>query len=197
MIEWLNGSVEHVEKQHIVLNVHGIGIAILVPDGYRFEQKSLVNILTYVHWNAEQGPSIFGFSSALERSIFSLIIGCSGIGPKLALAVLGQLSTTSIINAINSQNYSIFATVSGIGTKKAEALVVQLKHKIGTLAQHITQDQPDLLPWQELAMALESLNYSRTEVSAATHAVRTSTLPDNPTFDFLLRKALMYLTKQS
>ena len=69
-----------------------------------FRWQYYCDLHTYLHWNQEQGPSIFGFASDIEREVFLLIISCSGIGPKIGLAVLAQIGSQSFIRAVQQED---------------------------------------------------------------------------------------------
>lgn len=197
MIEFLTGTVKAVEKQSIVLDLGMVALALNVPDGYSFTKDAQIRVISYVHWSPEQGPSLYGFSTEVERSVFILIISCNGIGPKLGLAILATLGASTFVNAVHVADFATLAKVSGVGMKKAENIVVQLKHKIESfLSQLADAGNAFASSWQELSQVLTSLNYSKGEVSAAMQYVKTESKNADQSFDLLLRKALAYLTKQ-
>ncbi len=196
MVDYLCGNIKEIAEQSIVVNIAGVGIVIQVPSGFLFQIDKNIKLYTYLHWNQEQGPTMFGFSSIIDRQVFLLIIGCAGVGPKIALAVLHDLSAKEFLQAIQTGNDTILSKVSGIGAKKAEQIIVHLRHKVSQLvAQGIElDDAQDLKQWHEISQALESLNYSRTEVSRAMNHLKKSHSEIN-SFDQLLRKALSFLAK--
>ncbi|MGB8367442.1 MAG: Holliday junction branch migration protein RuvA [Candidatus Babeliales bacterium] len=196
MVDYLNGSIKEIAEQSIIVDIGNIGIMVQVPSGFLFQIGKQVTVHTYLHWNQEQGPTMFGFTSVLDRHVFLIIISCTGIGPKIALAVLHDLSAKEFLSAVQTEDDSVLSKVNGIGTKKAEQMIVQLKHKVAKL---ITQgveldDAQDLRQWHEISQALESLNYSRTEVSRAMNHLKKSH-EQIASFDQLLRKALSFLAK--
>jgi Holliday junction DNA helicase RuvA len=199
MVDYFSGVIKELKEQEVVLDVGGIGVALQVANAHSFAQEGAVKIYSHLHWNAENGPSLFGFSSPLERSVFRIIISCSGIGPKIALAILADLGAQSFLNAIVAENEQALSNVSGIGKKKAEQIIVQLKHKVASLVE---SDKVDMSEMQEsshvhdVTLALQSLNYSRQEISRAMEYVKKNSKMDKVTFDVLLRQALSYLSKQ-
>jgi holliday junction DNA helicase RuvA len=188
----------HLEPPHtVVCAIEGVCYEISVPSINAFSNQQKGTIYTYMHYNQEQGPSLYGFSSKFEKTMFLSIISCSGIGPKLALTMLEHMAAQDLINIIMSHDQKALSSIPGIGAKKAEQLIVSLKHKFEKLlATGITVENPstNLKVWQELSQALVSLNYSRNEVARALSFVKES---DEKTaqFDQLLRKALSYLSK--
>lgn len=199
MIDFLRGTVTDVDGHRIVVSVHGIGFAISVPMGSCYQKDHETTILTYMHWNQEQGPSLYGFSAALERTIFVMILECSGIGPKIALAVLANLGVERFLAAVQNGAEKELSSVSGIGAKKAEQMIVHLKHKVAKLIKSgvsIAHDGASV-QWQEVVQVLESLNYSKPEISEAIKYVRETYQNSSPTFDQLIRHALSFLAKKS
>lgn len=198
MLAYITGTVKAIMNQAITLDVGILGLSMQVPNpnGFQIEQK--VTVHTYVHWNQEQGPSLFGFLTELDRTVFLLIISCSGLGPKIGLAVLNQLGPNKFLQAIQKGDDAALSKVNGIGAKKAEQIIVQLRHKVATLLKSDIDlgDDGSLEQWTNVADVLVSLNYSRPEVTKAMkHLGDTysdSTLP----FDQLMRHALSFLSKK-
>lgn len=199
MIGMLNGKVVAVHKQSVLLMSGSIGFEIAVPNPTMVQIGQDLSLHTYLQWSADQGPSLYGFASHAEKSVFLIIISCSGIGPKIGLAVLADLGVGGFLEAIHSGNDKMLSKVSGIGPKKAEQMIVQLKHKVGQLEDLGVMAEPNsaLSQWSTVAQALESLNYSRTEISRAMHHIKSSPATTQPTFDVLMRQALSFLSKQA
>jgi holliday junction DNA helicase RuvA len=199
MFSYLNGIVKDRSDQVITLDVGTFAFEIKVPNSSVFSQEKENKIYTHMHWNAEQGPSLYGFATQLEKTVFLLITSCSGIGPKIGLAALNDLGAESFLQAVQTGNEKALSKVSGIGGKKAEQMIVQLKHKVAKLiksgielggAQHIAH-------WNTVADALESLNYSRSEINRAMSQLQKDYADNtNASFDQLMRQALAVLTKQ-
>jgi Holliday junction DNA helicase RuvA len=199
MIDYFVGIVKNVQEQEIVLDIGTMGIALQVPQSQSFAIGASIKVYSYLHWNAENGPSMFGFVDQADRSIFKIIISCSGIGPKIALAILSDLGSQGFLQAIATADDQMLSKVNGIGKKKAEQIIVQLKHKVANLIESGTVDvskMKDVSSFNDVSLALQSLNYSRLEINRAMDYVKKNTKADNLTFDVLLRQALSYLSKQ-
>ncbi len=197
MIQTISGTIVALKKQAIGLSVGPIGIECAVPDESIFTIGSSKTIYTYVHWNQEQGPSLFGFNEEIDRTVFILIISCSGIGPRLGLAALAELGAHGFIEAVQTSNERLLSSISGIGGKKAEQIIVHLKHKVQKLIDsglHINESNQTHLA--TVSEALKALNYSRTEVQKALEYVRAQKKEGSHSFDQLMRYALAYLSKQ-
>jgi Holliday junction DNA helicase RuvA len=198
MVDYLVGTVAQVQEQEIVLDVGIVGITLFVPSGRSFVQGSTVKIYSHLHWNSENGPSLFGFNDVLERSVFRIVTSCSGIGPKIALAILADLGTQAFLHAISTGNDQELSKVSGIGKKKAEQIAVQLKHKVAALLETgvILGNVQEISHIHDVCQALQSLNYSRQEINRAMEFMRKNGNLSGISFDVLLRQALAYLAKQ-
>jgi len=201
MISHITGTVTHSADKQVSIDTGVFGFCIQVPNGLHYPLNKIVTFFIHMHWNQDQGPSLYGFSNPLEKTVFLLLISCSGIGPKIGLAVLADLGPERFLETVQTVNYTALSKVSGIGTKKAEQIIVQLKGKVADLiksgvnlgsAHHLTE-------WQTVVQALESLNYSRTEISHAMSYVQQQVSDDvrQRSFDQLLRQALSYLSKQA
>lgn len=196
MFSILSGTVVSLAEKNITLLSGSLGFDIYVPNETLFIINTERQIFIHMHWNQEQGPTLFGFTTQSERDIFKHIISCSGIGPRLGLTILAQLSPGELLSAISTNDIKVLSSISGIGTKKAEQIIVQLKNKVtkilesdidvgdGTTAKHL----------KELSDVLNSLNYSRPEINDALQHVR-SNIDSSMPFDKLLRDALSFLTK--
>jgi holliday junction DNA helicase RuvA len=199
MVDYFVGTVKEALEQEIMLDLGMVGFALQVPSAHCFIKGSVVTLYSYLHWNAENGPSLFGFATPVDRSVFRVIISCSGIGPKIALAILADLGAQNFLHAISVGDDQKLSTVNGIGKKKAEQIIVQLKHKVAALLETGVVDMSDIKDsshFHDVSLALQSLNYSRIEIGRAMDYVKKNMKVTDVTFDILLRQALAYLSKQ-
>jgi len=199
MISLLHGTVKEIAEQEIVLDCGSIGFEIQVPDSSLFTIGNTIDLFIHLHWNQEQGPSLYGFKTVPDRQIFQLIISCSGMGPKIALAILHQLGTPTFLQAIQTDDEQTLSRVSGIGSKKAEQMIVNLRHKVKKwLSSGATIDIASVQAgqqWNDLINALESLHYSRPEINKAVKYLSKNQVGQLP-FEQLMRKALAFLSKR-
>ena len=198
MLASITGTIKAIKERsvHVDMGVLGFQVSVANESLYHLEQK--VHLCTYMHWNQEQGPTLFGFSNELEKTLFLTIIDCSGIGPKIGLAVLGDLGAERFIEIVQAEDEKSLSKVSGIGPKKAEQMIVQLKHKVAKLLDNGLQvvGSAQVTQWQNIQEVLESLNYSRPEIMAAMKQLRESEPQINAPFDQLMRRALSFLAKK-
>jgi Holliday junction DNA helicase RuvA len=200
MIDFLQGCVMAQNSKRITLLVGGIGYGVQVPDENVFSDQQEVGIHIYTHWNQDNGPSLFGFVGLLDKQVFELIVGCSGIGPKIGLAVLAHMTAGSFINMITEGDVKGLSAVNGIGAKKAENMIVLLSRKVAKLVEsgiELGSDGQQARDCNEVAQVLASLSYSRPEINSALEYVKKNADISLLNFDSLLRKALGYLSKQA
>lgn len=132
MITFLNGQVFEKQPARVVLDVGGVGYEVLIPiSSYDRLPKTgeTCRILTYEHVR-EDAHVLFGFMTEAERNLFGLLLGVSGIGPKLALSVLSGMSVRELKAAVVEGDVKRVSSISGVGKKTAERLVVELRHRM-------------------------------------------------------------------
>ncbi len=195
MIASLTGALAARDGETIIVQTDGgVGYAVAVPLGVAERLPaagSRVTLLTELVVK-EDDWALFGFDDATERAIFRLLLGASGVGPKLALAVLSALGPGRTVRALRDKDIAALATVSGIGRKKAERMILELGDKTGgldvTTAPGAAPSAPGV---EETARALVNLGYPPAAADAAVRAVLAAEGPaDAPT---LLKRALAHL----
>ena len=198
MITHLTGRIQAREEGFLALEVHGVSFGLFMPDAHSCAVGDELSVHTYMHWNAEQGPTLFGFRRELDRKVFLMIISCSGIGPKIALSLLGDLGSERFLAAVRESNEKSLSSVNGIGAKKAEQIVVHLKHKVAKLITSDMQLDPAFKDssMHNIAEVLQTLNYSRQEIAAAMNHLRQAATTEPVPFDGMMRKALSFLAKK-
>lgn len=197
MLQSLRGIVTGSYEKFITLDCHGIGFMLQVSSPAKYVLAAEATFFIYWHWSAEQGPSLYGFDTERDRALFLCIIDCPKIGPSLALAMMSQRESTELIELILQQNQAGLSTITGVGPKKAESLVVLLKDKIAKLIIQYPQKNNfsgAVVVWQELRDALNSLNYSKQEISLAVAYLTDKYTTQQVSLDQLIRTALAYLS---
>lgn len=197
MIDHVSGTIKAVHKDSVTLSFGPLALRFFVPAPERFRVDQVVNFDAYLHWNQENGPSLFGFESVLDKEIFLMIIDCSGIGPKIGLAVLRDLGAERFLEAVQGNDDRALGVVDGLGPKKIEQMIVQLRRKVAKLLESGIQIQGSkkLVDWQNVSNVLTSLNYSRPEVANAMKHLTDNFSDAQVSFDALLRHALSFLAK--
>ncbi len=137
MITFLDGKLVSALPTQATVDVSGVGYEVFIPlssyDKLPAAGQS-VRILTHLHVR-EDAHVLYGFMSAAERDLFRLLVNhVSGIGPKLALAVLSGMSVSNFKSAVVNSDVTALAKISGLGKKTAERIVLELKDKLGVAA---------------------------------------------------------------
>ncbi len=197
MLDYVTGKVKEVRDKTITIDISGFGVALLVPKPEAFVKDIDVTLYAHLHWNQEKGPALFGFEKELDRMVFLMLIGCSKIGPSIALTILSKFSAGQFLEIIAAQNEKQLSSINGIGAKKAEHIIVQLKHKVQKLlasGEIKAETQESFVQWQNVSDVLTSLNYSKQEVSKAMLYLTEKYSGQNYNLDTLIRSALTYLS---
>ena len=145
MIGYLKGYLKHlphVEEKLVLLSQNECGIAyqIRIPKNAMLNvapEGTLAELYVYTHVTEDQ-LALFGFESILQKAVFELLLSISGIGPKLAMQILGMISEEQVLIGICQQNSSMFEGVSGVGKKTAARILLELKDK----AQKLWEQYP-------------------------------------------------------
>ena len=131
MIYSVKGTLIHLESGFAVVECGGIGYKVNTTTTTQKELKlnSTVTLFTYMHIR-EDAMELFGFYSKGELSTFKMLISISGVGPKVALAILSELSSEQIALCVSSSDYKTLTRASGVGPKLAQRIVLELKDKV-------------------------------------------------------------------
>ena len=195
MIGYIKGAVEGISADYILLECHDIGYQIYTSGMAlaRITMHQEMKIYTYLHVR-EDGVTLFGFPTTEELNTFKLLIGVSGIGPKVALAVLSALTVQELALAVMAGDTKTITKANGIGAKGAARLIMELKDKMQVEDAFATTEIPDATDIatsqdsvQDTVMALVSLGYSDTEALKAIKQVPGADTMDS---EQLLKAAL-------
>ena len=168
MIANLKGKIEAIGKDYLVVGVGGIGFKVYVPTSVLETSEGLgrqVELFTHLHVR-ENDLTLYGCGSEDALALFELLLGVSGVGPRVALAMLSTLSPDSLRLAIAQGNAVALTRVPGIGPKMAKKIVFHLRDRIAV------EVGPEAVPFltdsdAEVIAALTSLGYSVVEAQAA------------------------------
>lgn len=143
MIGKLTGHIDHIDQNHIILDVQGVGYVVTASARtLRMVGKppALVSLLIETHVR-EDAIALYGFATSLEKAWFNLLITVQGVGAKVALAILGALTPDQLLAAITAQDKTALTVAEGVGPKLALRLVTELKDKTVQLlsAQHFME----------------------------------------------------------
>jgi Holliday junction DNA helicase RuvA len=169
----------------------GVGYALTVPAGVAERLPATgarVSLFTELVVK-EDGWALFGFDRPVERMVFQRLLGASGFGPKLALAMLSALGPERTVRSILARDLAVLSTVGGVGRKKAERLVLELQDKFGDVSLHTPATRAP--GSDEAVQALVGLGYGPGAADEAVRAVLAEGAPPEPSQ--LIRRALQRL----
>ncbi len=190
MIASLQGKVASNTDGYLILVVNQIGYKVYVPDAaLSFGIGEEVFLYTHLVVR-EDSLTLYGFQSGAERTVFETLLSVSGVGPKVALAILSTLTIDSLHNAVASERPEILTRVPGIGKKTAQKILFELKDKL-----KISLDAAPISTFDDVNSdvidSLVALGYSIVEAQSAIASLPPSA-PDD--LEERLRLALQYFT---
>ena len=199
MISHLRGRLLEKHPNRAIVDVNGVGYDVHVPLSTFYEmaepgEEIALRIHTHVR---EDALLLYGFATVLELRIFERLIGVSGIGPKLALAVLSGLEPNELLSAIRTANVARLTGIPGIGKKTAERIGLELKDKMAAIVPAETATLPasvavDTLR-DDLLSALMNLGYHRPLAERAVDAALGKSA--GASFESTLKSALRELSR--
>ena len=199
MIAHIGGILREKQLQRLIVDVGGVGYDIVVPLSTMYvigETGSRVELRIHTHVR-EDALQLFGFATQLEQLLFERLISVSGIGPKLALAILSGIEPAELVRAIRSADVARLTRIPGVGKKTSERVVLELKDR---MPQGAAADEPAAASSAEddvrtdLLSALANLGYQRAGVEKTVDKVlRTA---EDRSFEPLLRATLKQLMGQ-
>jgi Holliday junction DNA helicase RuvA len=193
MIGKLRGRLDTVAEDHAILDVNGVGYLVFAASRALAQLQNVQGEVTlWIETHVrEDHIHLYGFLSEAERQWFRTLTSVQGVGSKMALSLLGALSTDEISDAIAAQDKTMLTRANGVGPRLAERIITELKNKIPTLAAALsvpialepsrggkgkaTSPEPGQAARQEAVSALVNLGYARVDAfSAVARAVQES-----------------------
>ncbi len=199
MIAQLIGNIVHTELDQLILDVNGVGYQVFTPIGAaaRFNElddgRCLVHVYTSVREDAIQ---LFGFPTTREKDVFMRLTSVSGVGPKLGLAVLSDLTVNELVVAVNTDDIAQLTRVSGVGKKTAQRLILEMKSKLADIVPDAGSKTPaaasDDRLIDDLRSALANLGYKPAQIEDVIDNMKP--IPDDVnSIEPLIRNALRLL----
>jgi Holliday junction DNA helicase RuvA len=191
MISSINGKISHITNDALIVDVQGVGFEIYAPKRWLLELQPGEAVFLYTYLVVREDLlALYGFQTAEEKQFFLLFLGVEGIGPKLAMAVISNLSLDAIRRAVISEQAEVFSRVPGVGKKTAQKILIHLQGKVGLSEDGCGMRMGTPVDDQVLE-ALTSLGYSIVEAQAAIQALPKD-VPDD--VEEKLRTALQYFS---
>jgi len=193
LIGRLQGVLAEKRPEAVVVDVGGVGYEVRVPLSTFLElpdEGKTLRLRIYTHVR-EDALQLYGFLTDLERAVFKLLLGISGIGPRLALAVLSGLPAARLVQAVRSQDAAPFRGIPGIGAKTAERILIELRGRVDGVEIGETghAEAPREDAEEATLSALMNLGYPRAQAERTVRGA-LERLPANPPLEELIREAL-------
>ncbi len=193
MIDFLEGNIEEITEKYLLLNVNGTGYGIAITaaayDRLR-KENGIARVYTYMSVS-DNGVALYGFSNREEKEIFLALISVEGIGPKAGTNILSGVNPEALRKAIATGNEAILTRIPGLGPKKAQRLIVELKDKF---KMHAEGNDEEFTPDEEYLQALLALgfNYQKSR-EALRQAVKAA--GENANKEVIIKEAIKRLGK--
>lgn len=197
MIAHLSGRLFEKHPNRIIVDVNGVGYDVAVPLSTFYglgEPGASIALRVYTHVREDQ-IALFGFATRLEQDLFERLIGVSGIGPKLALAVLSGIEPADLTQAILRGDVARLTAIPGVGKKTSERIVLELKDRLPKVEYTPASDGatvPASALRDDVLSALMNLGYHRPLAEKAVDAAIKAKAGD---FEQVLRQALRELAR--
>ncbi|MGM0577736.1 MAG: Holliday junction branch migration protein RuvA [Myxococcota bacterium] len=206
MIAWLRGVLRARSDDHVVLDVQGVGYRVTVPVGVAAQTPLGEDVQLFVHTHVREDQiALFGFEDEGQRTAFDLLLAVSGVGPKLAVGILGDIGPGELATAVETGDVKRLKKAPGVGKRLAERLAVELKGKLPKAGIAASSGGAASGPvratrvaahdvWADVESALLNLDFRKHEVEGALSGLRQDH-DETKDFDTLLRAALGALRK--
>jgi len=188
MIGRLTGTIVETSHEFVVLDVGGVGYLIAITPRTMADLPGIgeeVVLHTHLHVREDQ-LALFGFDSAADKDLFGMLLGVSGVGPKVAMAILGTMTYDQLSMAVASDDIGALTAVPGIGKRSAQKLLLELKPKMDIL-EGVSMTSG---PIAEVREALEVLGYGPDEIRGT-----LADMPPQLTVEEMVRRSLQQLGK--
>jgi len=197
MIGYLRGTLLGHDESSLLIQAGQVGYEVFAGNLAAQSLGALGDeielwIYTYVR---EDQITLFGFKQAIQKKIFLILLGINGIGPKLAMAVVTNLSPGDLVEAVTMGHARVLQGVPGVGKKMADRMILELKDKlaaVATLAEWTSSGMTagDLAVWNDLSQALAGLGFSDQKIRNVIKLLRTEFTEQTPQINELLKVAL-------
>jgi len=200
MIAHVKGKIIHKSPESVIIDVAGVGYEVHIPLSTYYklpETEEYVSLNTYTHIR-EDALQLYGFLTQREKEIFQLLIGVSGVGPRLARNILSGIPADDLVSALYSGDIARLKAIPGIGGKTAERLIVELRDKMTAIVRnHVGEvvasgvaDKRDDIS-KDVLSALVNLGYKGNLAEKAIEKAKQ--INTDATFEILLKESLKVL----
>lgn len=192
MFAYLRGVLAEKNPTRVVVEAGGFGYEVSVPLS-TFERLPGAGGQVFLHLHPcyrEDSITLYGFASTREKQLFNLLLGVSGVGPKLALTILSGTSPGALAGAIATGDEKALGALSGVGRKLSQRLVTELREPIAALGGTAGEAGPAVPGEREAVAALVTLGYTRLRAVPAVRRAAREHRDGAPTVEELVKTAL-------
>ena len=197
MIARIHGRLLHKTTESVIVDASGVGYELYIPLSTYYNIAEVDGSVTlYVHTHVkEDALQLYGFCTAEEKAVFILLIGVSGVGPKLARNILSGIAVTELASALADGDKARLNSIPGVGAKTAERLILELKDKVGELSKGEAPPVPADSVTDDVVSALGNLGYKPSQAEGGVKSAKE--LLGKPfDFELLLKESLRVLAKR-
>lgn len=196
MIGRLHGTLDRQSLGRVIVDVHGVGYEVRVPDGLagRLESDGEGRVTLHIHTSVrDDAIDLYGFANAQQRELFDRLTSVNRVGPKTALGILSGMRMRDIVQAVRASEVDLFTDVKGIGKKTAQRLILELKDSLDDLSfEQLAPGDDDADEMQllsDLRAALKNFGYESASIDRVVDSMRDD-IEEADELDPLLRRAL-------
>jgi len=207
MIAFVEGEVAYSEGDHLVIQTGGVGYRVFVTGTTAYAAREGEHMRLYTYYNVrEDAHLLYGFKTREERGLFERLTSVSGIGPKVAMAIMGAGAPDQVVFAIRAEDVTFLTKLPGVGKKTAQRLILDLKEKLDDLAGFFPATPYSSQEVKagarisasglgsELFEALLTLGYNEKEAQGAVRSL-ASEIESGASVETLLKLALKHLMR--
>ena len=175
MIGALKGTIYSKSQNSIILFVGGVGYGVFVTNRFLEESKTDSEVFLFTHSHIrEDAFDLFGFPTKQELHVFKLLITVSGIGPKTALTVINR-GVGAVTGAVQKSDVDFFTTIPRLGKKNAQKIIIELKQKLGSIAD-LDLSEYASSETKEILDGLSSMGFARNEAMQVIKTIPSNTV---------------------
>jgi holliday junction DNA helicase RuvA len=203
MFDFIQGKINFVSPEYVVIENSGIGYQIYTPNPFIYSEKIGKEALIYTYqYVREDILALYGFISREEKLLFTSLLNVSGIGPKGALAILASGQPQQVVHAIENEDENFLVKFPGVGKKTARQMILDLKGKLHKVVpdlfpnlfsqEQIETENGNGAPYEleEAILALKALGYAEKEIKKITPELKKQKLSTDQYIRLALQKLL-------
>lgn len=159
MIGYLKGKIIDQDSNSVLVEVQGVGYRVVQSSKFKVENSNEIELWIHTHVREDE-ISLYGFGDKKTLKLFELLLSVNGVGPKVGMAIVSASSSEKISEAIARADVGFFTAIKGVGKKGAQKIIIDLKNKMGSVAElDLSSDGGD-----DVVEALVSMGYNREKV---------------------------------